>query len=1085
MKKFAMKKSLMGFVLAVAMLLAGVQNALAQCAGTVYFKAPSDWTQAVFFVENGTMPKTVTTKDENGFFSVDLSSITQEPYMAKFGISNKTTSGSDSYAVTDTAWIVQNMYLQPSLHFANISCPGEGKSIYVMEDPIRPGKTYIGSIPPDAKFFYVLLPEEREWLSDALMISYTKNGVKKDTAMIPSQDYCGWYYTVFDQTPTDAVLYLKNIPDIQLGMNGLWDDDGIANPMDLKLLYEAYGSNTLYFIPDDRAWYSEDDGGWYVMYPNVEGSCMFALATVIYDTDQDLLNVFTSDPDASGFGACVGVHTGIVNEDLGPDGKPVFSGSPNAVKCFGTAQNFNMLFNYTPGVNEMQCYDMPFRHYGMDTRWGFDSDSTHYDADGNVLAKGGFTGGFYPLENSTDAFVVVINGVPQGPTPNARKKRKADAPVPLLSEFADFYQYCNTPGWYGGIDCGATNKFNSGENPAVWNWGVREDWTKMNDDKDLLRNQHFCMESHATFTYNEDQEFTVIGDDDIWVFINRKLAIDNGGMHLPAPGHVVLKNLNTTYGAGFLVPGMDYPIDIFVCDRRTTMSNLNVKTNMFIKQATGISFQTEKKADGGLKLDICVENSGDGNCAAVALGDNEIKCGEDISSTINYSITTRKGDIPAGCSDCSALALGQISHSGIDLTNPKVPVIYPNNIFGLPPGSYRLVIEVNAKKTYYNFRVKGNLGIVSENVTFENFAGEASVYATGTKWKFVDKAMAGTRVPIYVSAPDDQGGVDLITASDQSYTLSLTAGATLYKTNDPADMTPLPSPYSGVVNPTGIDTFWVEVPLAGLASGTQKVTASVGNTSATITFYAPQLTFARPATKDSSGKVLTWNPVIQDPDENSKGGKFYHKLRSDVDFNIIAVNPVTGAICAECNFSIDIIDASNGIVGTVAHFVDGVALVRIRSTTEYATEAASMVVASIENNAIAAPYGNMHFVDADETQDDWGDVEQSGEEIGTEPGEDSGKTGSSSSNGVNSSSSYADDDFASPSFHIEMTGPFEFKIVMNEDVSDMKKSYAVMDLQGRVLLQGSIDAQETLVPALSKGSYIVKVGLGHRRVNVR
>ena len=76
-------------------------------------------------------------------------------------------------------------------------------------------------------------------------------------------------------------------------------------------------------------------------------------------------------------------------------------------------------------------------------------------------------------------------------------------------------------------------------------------------------------------------------------------------------------------------------------------------------------------------------------------------------------------------------------------------------------------------------------------------------------------------------------------------------------------------------------------------------------------------------------------------------------------------------------------------------------------------------------------------------------------------------------------------EFASPSFRIEMTGPFEFKIVMDEEVSSIKKSYAVMDLQGRVLLQGAIDAQETLVPALSKGSYIVKVGIGYRRVNIR
>ena len=63
------KTSILGIVLGIMGLLAGVQGAFASCVGNVYFRAPSDWTQAVFFVENGTMPKTVTTKDENGFFS--------------------------------------------------------------------------------------------------------------------------------------------------------------------------------------------------------------------------------------------------------------------------------------------------------------------------------------------------------------------------------------------------------------------------------------------------------------------------------------------------------------------------------------------------------------------------------------------------------------------------------------------------------------------------------------------------------------------------------------------------------------------------------------------------------------------------------------------------------------------------------------------------------------------------------------------------------------------------------------------------------------------------------------------------------
>ena len=77
-----------------------------------------------------------------------------------------------------------------------------------------------------------------------------------------------------------------------------------------------------------------------------------------------------------------------------------------------------------------------------------------------------------------------------------------------------------------------------------------------------------------------------------------------------------------------------------------------------------------------------------------------------------------------------------------------------------------------------------------------------------------------------------------------------------------------------------------------------------------------------------------------------------------------------------------------------------------------------------------------------------------------------------------------DEIFAAPSFRVKMVGPFQFAIVMDESVPATVKSYAVMDLQGRVVKKGKITSSETVVPALSKGSYVVKVGLGFRHVNL-
>ena len=74
---------------------------------------------------------------------------------------------------------------------------------------------------------------------------------------------------------------------------------------------------------------------------------------------------------------------------------------------------------------------------------------------------------------------------------------------------------------------------------------------------------------------------------------------------------------------------------------------------------------------------------------------------------------------------------------------------------------------------------------------------------------------------------------------------------------------------------------------------------------------------------------------------------------------------------------------------------------------------------------------------------------------------------------------------AKSSFYVRQTGSYQFTIVMDESVTSIQRNFAVMDLQGRIVQQGVINSTETSVPVLSSGTYVVKVGLGMRRINVR
>lgn len=91
-------------------------------------------------------------------------------------------------------------------------------------------------------------------------------------------------------------------------------------------------------------------------------------------------------------------------------------------------------------------------------------------------------------------------------------------------------------------------------------------------------NYSFTFELHTDFTYRGGENFSFTGDDDVWVFINKSLAIDLGGVHGAESAAVALDTLGLTRG-------QTYGLDLFFAERHTVGSDFGFTTELVLATA--------------------------------------------------------------------------------------------------------------------------------------------------------------------------------------------------------------------------------------------------------------------------------------------------------------------------------------------------------------------------------------------------------------------------------------------------------------------------------------------------------------------
>jgi fibro-slime domain-containing protein len=126
---------------------------------------------------------------------------------------------------------------------------------------------------------------------------------------------------------------------------------------------------------------------------------------------------------------------------------------------------------------------------------------------------------------------------------------------------SQFFFPLDNGGWQARVDGGLVP---GGDMPQRGNDGMQHNFS-------------FTTEVHTRFKYLGGETFTFEGDDDLWVFMNGKLAIDLGGLH-PALNRTV--NLDAQASALGLVKGNTYPLELFHAERHTTASHFRIDTTL-------------------------------------------------------------------------------------------------------------------------------------------------------------------------------------------------------------------------------------------------------------------------------------------------------------------------------------------------------------------------------------------------------------------------------------------------------------------------------------------------------------------------